>query len=142
MKKKLIEIKSTLAVMLAVVLASIMFVSCGDDDEENFDEYNYYTVEFATDGGSSSELYNEVKLIKETFYKELGIKDGQTNFMFKGSVDKCDARVFSCCRAAESKLIGKVWTLRHVFYVKRLVTENGMNKQVVVFTYETESAKN
>ena len=138
MKKRLVEMKYTVVVMFTVLLVSTLFASCGSSKEdENFDENNYYSVEFATEGGSSSELYNEMKLIKETFYKELGIKDGETSFMFKGSVEKCDSRVFSCCRAAQSKLNGKVWTMHHVFYVKRWVTENGMNKQVVVFTFDT-----
>lgn len=138
MKKKLVEMKYTLAVMIAVFFASTIFVSCGSDKEEvNFDELNYYTVEFATEGGASSELFNEISLIKETFYTQLGIQGDATNFMFKGTTEKCDARVFSCCRAAEAKLIGKVWTLRHVFYVKRLVTENGVNRQKVIFTYDT-----
>ena len=137
MKKRLVEIHRAMVVMMVVAIASALLVSCGDDDEINYDNLNYYAVSFGVEGGSSPDLVDEMNLIKNTFYKELGIKEGESSFMLKGAVDKCDSRVLSCCRAAEVQLVGRLWSQRYVFVVNRLVTENGVNKEVLVFTFDT-----
>lgn len=132
MKEKLMSMKYTFAVLFTMLLAATTLSACGDDDV-NYDEQVYYYVSFETSGGSSSELYNEMSLIKNTFYKELGLADSETSFMFEGTIEKCNSRVLSCCRSAEAKLSGKVWSVRHIFTVKNV------NTKAVVYTFDTDN---
>lgn len=132
MKERLMNMRYTLAVMFTMLLSATTLISCGDDNDINYDEQVYYYVAFETTGGSSSELYNEMSLIKNTFYQELGLAATETSFMFEGTIEKCNSRVMSCCRSAEAKLSGKVWSVRHIFTVKNV------NTKTIVYTFDTD----
>lgn len=132
MKEKLMNLKYSLAVMLAALFMTTVFAACGDDDEENYDEKVYYSAGFTTTNSSSGDVYKEMNEIVSAFSSAIGEDLSKVNyFMYEGTVERCDSRVRAACRQAEASLSTKTWNGTYVY------TVTNVNTKLVVYEFST-----
>lgn len=130
MKKKLMDLKYSLVVILSVLMLSTVVASCGDDEEELGDNIYYSAVLSAEYGGSADVLSQEIATIRNAFSKTLGANlEKGVNFHFKGTLERCDSKVRNACTEAKASLAGKTW---QGYYVMTVTNENTDTK---IFEY-------
>ena len=123
------KIVSITMMMVAIMVATFSFVSCGSDDDDNKKTVTY-GMGFDTVESSSIE---EMAKISNTFTEAVGKVDGvkftglgSSEFIYSGSEDK----IVSACKIAEGALANEAIAGTYVFEVYR----NDQNK-TVIFTY-------
>ena len=111
--EKSIKTISKLVTMLAVVIFSITFTACSDDDEPVTEVT--YTYGFSSMSASHPDFLSEMNKIENAFKTALGITGKP--FTKKGTVEECDKDVYEACKKAFNSLKDEAWQGSYEFKV-------------------------
>ena len=117
--EKSIKTISTLVTMLAVVIFSITFTACSDDDEPVTEVT--YTYGFSSMSASHPDFLSEMNKIENAFKTALGITGKP--FTKKGTVEECDKDVYEACKKAFNSLKDETWQGNYEFKVTNVNTD-------------------
>lgn len=115
--EKSIKTISTLVTMLAVVIFSITFTACSDDEPVTEVTYTYG---FSSMSASHPDFLSEMNKIENAFKTALGITGKP--FTKKGTVEECDKDVYEACKKAFNSLKDETWQGNYEFKVSNVAT--------------------
>lgn len=128
MKKELFT-KFLLA--LFVVLASVSFTSCGDDDDEPGQVIYTYGWEGEISGGTH--MITDMEIVEDAYTVALGVK--ASPFTLNGTKSECDAKIKAACEKVEQTIKDEVFDFNADFVIR----EQSSNQIVYSCTFKQGS---
>gem|GEM_PF-4568190 len=128
------RLHSLLAMLAILVATGMFFTSCEDDDENQMIYiYGFSDVQFSASSDSESmpnEVLEEMQIIEDAFKKQF--KGAESPLLMFGPAEECDKQMLNSCKLAEEELNGQIWQYGTYTYS---VTNTTTNQTVYKHTF-------
>ena len=125
------ELFTKLMLALFIMLASVSFTACGDDDEDPGQVIYTYGWEGAMSGGAL--MTTDMEIVEDAYTAALGVKT--TPFTLNGTKSECNAKIKAACEKVEQTLKNEVFDFNADFVIR----EQSSNQIVYSCTFKQGS---